>query len=286
MLDNKKLKQLGMQAAQVNCDGAEILAQVIRNNPTLQRLDARSNNIGVRGLAALQSALEAGAVLRRLDLDDMSGPCLDMIETIRGCCRLNEARALAAEEENNRISNFSRKISLTCETMMMRTAVEGRGLLAEPRRSGRLRSPAPSPVPSPSSSPVPSPSRNRFRVSRVSEDTSPVASRFRVTVVEPEAESLPSPVVSDGAKVQIGFETAPPPDAAPPARKTSTTAKPQTGMEKLFGLFQNPASLFSSVANVTLTGDKEKNTQGQDNNWEWDWPCKDAPSKSKTNNNL
>lgn len=278
-----------MQAAQVNCDGAEILAQVIRSNPTLQRLDARSNNIGVRGLAALQSALEAGAVLRRLDLDDMSGACLDIIENIRGSCRLNEARALAAEEENNRVSNFSRKISLTCETMMMRTAVEGRGLLAEPRRSGRLRSPAPSPIPSPSSSPVPSPSRNRFRVSRVAEEkspVSPVASRFRVTVVEPEPD--PPPVVSDGAKVQIGFESSQPDAAAPtpaPTRKTSTTTKPQTGMEKILGLFQNPASLFSSVASVALTGDKEKNTQGQESPWEWDWGCKDTPSKSKTNNN-
>lgn len=300
MLENKKLKQLGMQAAQVTCDGAEVLSEVIQNNSTLQRLDARSNHIGARGLGALQAALQAGAAVQRLDLDDVPGACQDIVEDIRGFCRLNEARALAAEEENYRVSNFSRKISLTCETLMMRTAVEGRGLLAEPRRAGRLRSPAPSPVPSPSSSPVPSPSRHRFRVSRVSEDSSPVSpvspvvSRFRVTVVEPEPEAPPEPqpVISDGAKVQIGFEMAPivqptqPVQPPPPTRKVSTTTKPQSGMEKLLGLFQNPSSLFSSVAGVTLSGDKEKNTQSQDGSWEWDWGCKDVPSESKTNNNV
>jgi protein phosphatase 1 regulatory subunit 37 len=70
-------------------------------------------------------------------------------------------------------SSTSRKISLTCETLLHSAAVPPQptipdsGLLSEPRRgsSGRLRSPAPSPVPSPVSSPVPSPSRTRFQVS-------------------------------------------------------------------------------------------------------------------------
>jgi protein phosphatase 1 regulatory subunit 37 len=108
-----------------------------------------------------------------------------LVTEIRGYCTRNET---AAREEEDTVdegtttgalgrgrltSSTSRKISLTCETLLRSTAlppqavIPNSGLLAEPRRgsSGRLRSPAPSPVPSPVSSPVPSPSRTRFQVS-------------------------------------------------------------------------------------------------------------------------
>lgn len=120
----------------------------------------------------------------------------------------------------------SRKISLTCQTLLRSVAQDNcsisGGLLAEPQRNRtRLRSPAPSPVPSPVSSPMPSPApspgpaRNRFRVSQVSESdslspspsaspsSSPTcffpSSRFKVTVVEP-----PSPIVASNS-VTLGF---------------------------------------------------------------------------------
>jgi protein phosphatase 1 regulatory subunit 37 len=108
-----------------------------------------------------------------------------LVTEIRGYCTRNE---IAAREEEDTVEegpttgtpgrgrmtiSTSRKISLTCETLLRSTAlppqvvIPDSGLLAEPRRgsSGRLRSPAPSPVPSPVSSPVPSPSRTRFQVS-------------------------------------------------------------------------------------------------------------------------
>lgn len=97
---------------------------------------------------------------------------------------------------------------------MRNVETEGRQatlLVAEPpkRGGGRLRSPAPSPVPSPTSSPVPSPSRNRFQVSKVSEESpparsfSPSSSRFRVTVVEPS--TVNPPVVIKPGNVTVGF---------------------------------------------------------------------------------
>ena len=163
---------------------------------------------------------------------------------IRGYCKRNETNLMKKEEEpdvndskeeegtnetlqiperRSRLGSFaSRKISLTCETLMKAAAAPppepASQLLAEPKRSGgRLRSPAPSPIPSPVASP--SPTRSRFQVSKVSESDSPVTppstspptiffgsgSRFRVTVVDP----APVPVVAANNNVTIGFETPP-----------------------------------------------------------------------------
>lgn len=344
MIENRSLKQLGVQAAHINCEGATILAEVLAENTELRRIDARSNHIGVKGLTALKNVMDSGGSVHRIDLDDSQGQCQALIEEIREFCRLNEARALVEEEiENSRTSNFSRKISLTCETLLMKHQLEtNNNLLGEPKRSGRLRSPEPSPIPSPASSPVPSPSRHRFRVSRVSESfsdsssaspTSPISSRFRVTLVEP------STIYADSNVTKVGFEYSPHPsdddDAvgatsssskgagndskpssldsdvfednhSPPIiktefvdvppqppineteneqrkRKTSVppVTKSQTGLEKLLGIFQNPSGLFSSVS---LSGDKQKNTQTNDvgdnkvyekessrDFWDWDW---------------
>jgi len=87
----------------------------------------------------------------------------------------------------------SRKISLTCGSLMMQYSHKNSNFLSSNhddflpvhKYNGRLRSPAPSPIHSPiSSSPVCSPSitstRNRFHVSKVSEQKQK-ESRFKVT---------------------------------------------------------------------------------------------------------
>lgn len=303
MFNNRNLKQLGVQAAQIDCDGISVIAEVLAVNSTLQRIDARSNQIGTKGLTALKNALDSGAMVHRIDLDDCQGPNQTFIEGIREKCRLNETRFKVQEElENSRSFSFSRKISLTCETFMRHQLGKNDGnYLGEPKRTGRLRSPEPSPIPSPASSPLPSPSRNRFRVSRVSESSSssgssvspssPVSSRFRVTVVEP------STIHSENNPTQIGFEI-PTPEVSEPdsnAEKESVSrfegtveskdpptirvdepsnvteeesrkrkvsvfpTKSQTSLEKLLGIFQNPGSLFNSVSS-----DKSKNAQSNE----------------------
>lgn len=332
MIRNHHLKQLGVQSAKVNCEGASILAEVLKANGILRRIDARSNEISSDGLKALKSALEAGAKVHRIDLDDSQGECQALIEEIRESCRLNEAKFRIEEDlENSRSFSFSRKISLTCETLMMRNHLEtNNNFLGEPKRAGRLRSPEPSPIPSPASSPLPSPSRHRFRVSRVSESSSegsslspssPVPSRFRVTLVEP------SKVHSDVNTQKVGFEFScakaevqtaeepvedvklaapsdihvPPPSAAKEPsssdekeandqrRRKVSLSKSQTGLEKLLGLFQNPGGLFGSVS---ISSDKQKELKHFEDNdknydkenrefWDWDW---NSPISKKDSN--
>jgi len=107
------------------------------------------------------------------------------VAEIREYCARNEVSAREEEDtvdegpatgtlgRGRMMNSTSRKISLTCETLLRSAAVPqhpvvpDNGLLVEPRRGsgGRLRSPAPSPIPSPVSSPIPSPSRTRFQVS-------------------------------------------------------------------------------------------------------------------------
>lgn len=331
MLKNRSLQQLGVQAAHIDCEGITVIAEVLTENQTLRRIDARSNHIGEKGLTALKIVLENTTNVHRFDLDDNQGPCHDLVEEIRELCRLNEARSIVKEElENSRSFSFSRKISLTCETLTRHqlAANSDNNFLVEPKRTGRLRSPAPSPIPSPASSPIPSPSRNRFRVSRVSESSSssgssispssPVSSRFRVTIVEPAT------ILADKTPAKVGFEIQPvneekqtetttkpeekpvsvsgsvlednntpviridePPasDVVEESRKRKVSvvsSKPQTGLEKLLGIFQNPGSLFNSVSS-----DKTKNAQSNDVKncaesetvtekneqefWDWDW---------------
>ena len=227
LINNRSLQQLGVQAAQIDSEGILVIAEALEKNSCIQRIDVRSNAIGTKGLTVLKKILNDGSTVHRIDLDDSQENPEDqkLIDDIRECCRLNEARFRVKEELENSKSFFcSRKISLTCETFMRHQLESGKtgDLLGEPKRSGRLRSPEPSPLPSPASSPLPSPSRNRFRVSRVSESSSsgsssispssPVtSSRFRVTVVEP------STVHADNNSPQIGFKipTPPPPVEEP-----------------------------------------------------------------------
>lgn len=106
---------------------------------------------------------------------------------------------LNAKYHNLKLSVIdSRKISLTCESLhFCPPEVATNNFLGEPKKNGRLRSPAPSPIPSPVSSP--SPVRSRFQVSKVKENQNSCPfyipatnknSRFKVTIVEPEAEPL------------------------------------------------------------------------------------------------
>ncbi|XP_033607149.1 uncharacterized protein LOC111863928 isoform X3 [Cryptotermes secundus] len=262
---NRTLLQLGMQSTHLSCEGAIALAECIEDNPVIQRIDLRDNSLKVAGLMALALSMKVNTSVTQLDLDDIpkkkmeDADALDqyvtLVTEIRGYCARNETAAREEEDiveegpttgasGRGRLTNStSRKISLTCETLLRTTAmppqpiVPDSGLLAEPRRgsSGRLRSPAPSPIPSPISSPIPSPSRTRFQVSRVAESisllnagqscspsssSSPVTppslssspsrffpststSRFRVTLVEPSAP--PPTVTSPSGNITVGF---------------------------------------------------------------------------------
>ncbi|XP_034248937.1 protein phosphatase 1 regulatory subunit 37 [Thrips palmi] len=249
---NKTLLRLGMQSTHLSCEGAIALAEVIEDNKVIQRIDLRDNTILMAGLLALALSMKSNQTVTQLDLDDAPkrrppdvtlNDYQKLVSEIRGYCSRNEQIPKPeVEEEEEEVSEVSdsekserrvrltsvnsRKISLTCQTLLRSVAQDNcnisGGLLAEPQRNRtRLRSPAPSPVPSPVSSPMPSPApspgpaRNRFRVSQVSESdslspspsaspsSSPTcffpSSRFKVTVVEP-----PSPIVASNS-VTFGF---------------------------------------------------------------------------------
>nr|CAD7399197.1 unnamed protein product [Timema cristinae] len=247
---NKTLLRLGMQSTHLNCEGAVALAEVIADNSIIQRIDLRENNIKIAGLMALCHSMKVNNSVTQLDLDETPKRKMEnetvteqyhcLVTEIRGYCSRNED--LLREQEDtldeteedtptrcNRLSSINtRKISLTCETLLRHTQQlpSTRHLLAaEPRRSGgRLRSPEPSPSPSPIPSPVPSSPRNRFHVSRVSDFgsntslsstspsmsssptrffSSPSTSRFRVTVVEPS----PSPISSTTTSATTSYST-------------------------------------------------------------------------------
>lgn len=258
---NRTLLRLGMQSTHLTCEGAIALAECIADNPVIQRIDLRDNNLQVAGLMALSLSMKVNRSVNQLDLDYTPKKRLEsnealkqyqsLVTEIRGYCERNEQAEFSEEEANTpenpenipertlRVpsSMASRKISLTCETLMRSTDPDNitSSQFLEPKRfpGGRLRSPAPSPVPSPVSSPIPSPSRTRFQVSRVSEThpvgspsscssspytpssispsptrffASPGTSRFRVTLVEP-CNSVPPPIVSSpsGNNITVGF---------------------------------------------------------------------------------
>ncbi|XP_072153360.1 uncharacterized protein [Bemisia tabaci] len=259
---NHMLLKFGLQSTNLTCEGAIALAEVIADNCTLQRIDLRDNNFQVAGLIALSLSMKENLTITQLDLDDtpqnyasvsVLSDYKNLVEEIRGYClrnKENERRFHSNEElilEENvsdweksepddfsrlKLSNIdSRKISLTCETLMRHSVIvqklePSKGLTIEPTKlSGKLRSPLPSPVPSPVTSP--SPTRSRFHVSKVSEmsdsftstdsntssSLSPSSmfsnSRFKVTVVEPEKSTV---VISVPSKknTTVGFECAPP----------------------------------------------------------------------------
>ncbi|KAK0160152.1 hypothetical protein PV328_007586 [Microctonus aethiopoides] len=250
---NKYLLQLGLQSTGLILKSVMALAEIIEFNATLQRIDLRDNNIQLTPLTFLSLALKKNETITQIDLDDTPGnsksqPLIEQYGTLVGeirgyCLRNSEPQSIdsstedttSSPQQRSRLSSCSsRKISLTCQTLprspptmattasgIMANEVYGRTtIISETKRTsgGRLRSPAPSPIPSPVASPIPSPSRNRFVVSRVSEQTlnnsnnssassSPITtpsslsasptcffpstngvitnSRFRVTIVEP-----------------------------------------------------------------------------------------------------
>lgn len=156
----------------------------------------------------------------RLIMERKGGEINDVVDEMSGDTSTEEedsVRELDAKTRNLKLSVVdSRKISLTCESLQFQPlsvleptvapSNNNNNFLGEPRKNGRLRSPAPSPIPSPVSSP--SPVRSRFHVSKVAENQnssscsfnvpsvnkqSSSSSRFKVTVVEPDDRSLLPP---------------------------------------------------------------------------------------------
>lgn len=201
---NKSVSSIGLQATKLTCEGLKTLSEILQlgGNTTLQRIDLRNNEISIPGLTALSEALKSNKSIIRVDLDESpksimlpmyenSSEYQRWISTIRQQCSYNEnppepqeaVKTTAVQRiRNNHLS--ARKISLTC-TSVPRTLLDP---MKKP--AGRLRSP--SPVRSPIPSPLPSPSRNRFQVSRVSESSSGVSSKFN-------SSTSPSPSSSSGS---------------------------------------------------------------------------------------
>ncbi|XP_054271135.1 protein phosphatase 1 regulatory subunit 37 isoform X2 [Macrosteles quadrilineatus] len=274
---NRSLLRLGMQSTHLSCEGAVALAEIIADNTTIQRIDLRDNNLQVAGLMALVLSMRVNRSVSQLDLDDTPrrkhsmGPALDeymkLVSEIRGHCETNSKRMPREEdipevkeesltvniEKRPRAGSFvTRKISLTCETLARTQAIpppDSASQLLEPKRGGRLRSPAPSPIPSPVASP--SPTRSRFQVSRVAESDSPVTppssspnvffgsgSRFKVTVVDSGAPATPTVLTSNN--ITVGFET-------PAVLSPSVSVSPAPSPTPI------PAPLLSSIPSLFST---------------------------------
>ncbi|KAJ0184314.1 hypothetical protein K1T71_000737 [Dendrolimus kikuchii] len=151
------LVSLGLQAARLGADAARALADLVRHDRTLQRLDLRDNRLGSSGLQAILNAMKENTTLTQIDLDDVTeSPTRLALED-------GEAAAVARLTRDIR-RRVHRKISLTCNTTcLVRTPL----CMEEERRSSRLRSP----LPSPAGSPVPlQHSHSRFSVTRVTPD--------------------------------------------------------------------------------------------------------------------
>lgn len=229
---NRSLLRLGMQSTHLSCEGVIALAECIADNNVIQRIDLRDNNIQLAGLLALTHSLKVNHSVTQVDLDDRPKKKMEdddkqyeqLVAEVRRFCSRNREQAsehqdtVGAEVPERRLriaKSVSRKISLTCETLMRNVETanhqqpQPQHLLPETRPrggGGRLRSPAPSPSPSPVSSPIPSPSRNRFQVSRVSEMSSPTtffevssSSSFCPAAAPPSAPSS----VSSSSRFQV-----------------------------------------------------------------------------------
>ncbi|XP_065201472.1 protein phosphatase 1 regulatory subunit 37 isoform X2 [Planococcus citri] len=241
LISNKNLLRLGLQSTALTNEAAFIISDILNSNSLIQRVDLRDNNIQTTGLSALLECLKENSSLIRLDLDKLprksaftensASNYKALVEEIRKKCAENERNIMERKNESDNCSSEeedsvkelsakyrnlqlsvvdSRKISLTCESLEFRppeNLISNSNFLGEPKKNGRLRSPAPSPIPSPVSSP--SPVRSRFQVSKVVEgQNSPplynpigsgnkTSSRFKVTVVEPETKPLSDSNISD-----------------------------------------------------------------------------------------
>ncbi|XP_049783625.1 protein phosphatase 1 regulatory subunit 37 [Schistocerca cancellata] len=315
---NRSLLRLGMQSTHLSCEGVIALAECIADNNVIQRIDLRDNNIQLAGLLALTHSLKVNHSVTQVDLDDRPKKKMEdddkqyeqLVAEVRRFCTRNQEQAsehqdtVGAEVPERRLripKSVSRKISLTCETLMRNVETanhqqpQPHHLLPETRPrggGGRLRSPAPSPSPSPVSSPIPSPSRNRFQVSRVSEMSSPTtffevssspsscpvtaspsasSSRFQVTSVEP---SVLNPDINRriGRTVTPGFSFKLNDNDVSPnnhlemsdeSKKSETPLKPSVG-----GLTDESAALRaselsgSSLSSSIITGDATQSSPG------------------------
>ncbi|XP_050429938.1 protein phosphatase 1 regulatory subunit 37 [Adelges cooleyi] len=227
--NNKNILRLGLQSTQITCIGVQYLSEALEVNTSLQRLDLRDNNIQVKGLKNLKDSILKNCRITRLDLDpqprnqyaaDITKEYTNLLESVKQICSENENKSNNREIDNNlldqrsddvnvtkaiKIPNVdSRKISLTCESLMMQynslknpNFLGSDDYLSTLRGSGgRLRSPAPSPIHSPiANSPACSPlitsTRNRFHVSKVSEQK-PKESRFKVTKLNSLIDKAPT----------------------------------------------------------------------------------------------
>ncbi|XP_050535974.1 protein phosphatase 1 regulatory subunit 37 isoform X9 [Daktulosphaira vitifoliae] len=235
MKKNKNILRLGLQSTQITCRGAQHLSEILEVNESLQRLDLRDNNIQIKGIKSLKDSVMKNRRITRLDIDPLprinfavetTKEYTNLLDTIKQICLENESKNHNKEifddildeksDETNitksiKIPNVdSRKISLTCESLMMQyNSFKNPNFLGSDDylsttfrgSSGRLRSPAPSPIHSPiATSPACSPSitstRNRFQVSKVSEQK-PKENRFKVTRLNDKAPTASSESLSD-----------------------------------------------------------------------------------------
>ncbi|XP_041983559.1 uncharacterized protein LOC121736434 [Aricia agestis] len=250
------LVMLGLQAARLGPTAAAAIADLIRADTRLQRLDLRDNRLGAGGLQAILAAMRDNTTLTQIDLDDppqdtrtgagvCAATCTEAasvaraVADIRALCRRNEPRAHPPDR-------LMRKISLTCHPPHP-PPTHHKTLSGEEERRGRLRSPAPSPAPSPAGSPTPH-GTSRFSVTRVTPDrdssdssnpstptrpyASPSPSRFKVIqVVEPHPPPPPSPKKGSRFSVTRNYDTVYNPSPSPPSTKSDVkTVKIEAGV--------------------------------------------------------
>lgn len=197
-------------------------------------------------------------------VDEIRKRCADIERGIME--RKNEVEDCSVSEEEDSVHELAakyynlrssvvdtRKISLTCESLQFRPQDIGvadsnnenngsnnnnNNYLGEPKKNGRLRSPAPSPIPSPVNSP--SPVRSRFQVSKVNENQNSCpfyvpssaagnrsSSRFKVTVVETQPGSE-SPSSTSSSSLSSNNNSV---DAENPASPPSADASAPSGRE-------------------------------------------------------
>lgn len=177
---------LGLQTTLLTDRGASQLADAVRNNRSLQKINIKGNKgIQSQGLESLCKALTNSKIIK-VEIDETNRNCDNpeeysaMVAQINAICTVNKSRLETTngdeEEMNNLSMYFLRKISLNCEPTYHLPAVE---LPEHKAKSSRKKSPALSPMQSPGCSPTP---HSRFSVSRVPDPLT--RSRFTVMPVK------------------------------------------------------------------------------------------------------
>ncbi|CAH0698302.1 unnamed protein product [Spodoptera exigua] len=179
------LVSLGLQAARLGADAAQPLADLIKTDTKLQRLDLRENRLGAAGLQLLLNAMKDNSTLTQIDLDEPpnhesstlvaedseTALARRMTREIRAACNRNVVGTPDPPHDAAMPHDAAlhRKISLTCHTAcLLRQGVCGPEEEVRPRLRSPAPSPAASPAPSPAGSPVPAPHpSSRFMVTRV-----------------------------------------------------------------------------------------------------------------------